>query len=1007
MSNQTTNTFQEGLMMDLNPLITPSNVMTNCLNGTLITYNGNENVLQNDMGNGRVETAFLPEGYIPLGTCELGGIIYIVSYNPIIKQCQIGSFPSPERNIMLDELVNTPNNATINYIDDFASGTIYKDEDSYQTLIKQPLKRIVLLDKKLYPGDLFKIYSNKLPDGILSAHGNSEHSPNKDPRYLKLNIVSIEDDGTITNLNDSMVWNDNNYYIAEEKAQNYKDLDEYRKLVGGGYTPFTSKTSGKLGILAQLEAITNFDCAWDAEKDNNGWKLKFFTNWEYENDDPDSKGLINLSRIKVVVKTEETDKSDSESNNESEYFSKALIENDLKGRKNDGSDDQTEIKTFDNDLLLEKSGIYTIDVYPVMPFGTLEYLKKTFTIDTSKLGTGTIDLKEYRYYYNDKSETVILNWGFDIYAEKHKQVKAVTFDFYDYSQKEVRSWVDDNGANIQADSIEYNKSENITRASNYSLLINQSSYNGNFVNTLYLNVENENKQKLEKYKVYLVKITIKYGNGKIDDSKSKVYYRFMYTTDIFNSQYNNELDFKEIELSKILFKDMTYKFNSCPDILKINSKLYKNDKEQDLIPSFEVLEENKTEQYKVTNTYSFNTSPEIKVFSSFKKINIEADYSIENVTISHNSKYEQSILNLNNNPIDEKTTGEIDFKLLPQNQLEIYIPITAVYNRKESKNFQYELVPLSKTTYGMWTYHNDKNSQVRLVPEVGDTAAIDVINLATDEHVIYSHIFNSIFSEDFKEYDVIELITYTGSKNNNGLNFQQSLTIKGNNGQCLCSGGTKVQNFPIYILKNGTSNIATVWGNINNYYKSASAETSQNYYDQRFGKYYKIINFSGENFLSGRSCYLIYYPDFVLNLSAQANDQTFIPNVCLNDTQIVPIKGIKNLNIEEYKFTNLKDIINIPISILNYIQDTINQDWTRLIKTPSGSFETDLDVQSLYVEIESDYVTASIDQLTAKVQNNILTVQKSPNKKGYYRSEEDMGDKKHQTFELTVYNIGK
>jgi hypothetical protein len=69
--------------MDLNPLTTPNSVMTNALNATLITYNGNENVLQNDMGNGRVETAKLPEGYIPLGTAELGGIIYIASYNPL------------------------------------------------------------------------------------------------------------------------------------------------------------------------------------------------------------------------------------------------------------------------------------------------------------------------------------------------------------------------------------------------------------------------------------------------------------------------------------------------------------------------------------------------------------------------------------------------------------------------------------------------------------------------------------------------------------------------------------------------------------------------------------------------------------------------------------------------------------------------------------------------------------------------------------------------------------
>ena len=45
MKKEAVNTFSEGLIMDLNPLTTPPNVMTSCLNGTLITYNGNEFVL--------------------------------------------------------------------------------------------------------------------------------------------------------------------------------------------------------------------------------------------------------------------------------------------------------------------------------------------------------------------------------------------------------------------------------------------------------------------------------------------------------------------------------------------------------------------------------------------------------------------------------------------------------------------------------------------------------------------------------------------------------------------------------------------------------------------------------------------------------------------------------------------------------------------------------------------------------------------------------------------------
>ena len=103
----TKNTISGGLVMDLAPDTTPNTVLTSALNATLVTFNGNETQLQNDMGNGRVETARLPEGYIPVGTCEFGDIIYIVSYNPLTNKSQIGCFPSPERNISSEEIGST------------------------------------------------------------------------------------------------------------------------------------------------------------------------------------------------------------------------------------------------------------------------------------------------------------------------------------------------------------------------------------------------------------------------------------------------------------------------------------------------------------------------------------------------------------------------------------------------------------------------------------------------------------------------------------------------------------------------------------------------------------------------------------------------------------------------------------------------------------------------------------------------------------------------------------
>ena len=104
--NETTSTFNEGMVMDFNPLTSPDKILTNALNATLITYNGNEYCLQNDIGNGRVETAYLPAGYVPVGIKEYGGIIYVASYNPITNKSQLGSFPSPERNISSNELEN-------------------------------------------------------------------------------------------------------------------------------------------------------------------------------------------------------------------------------------------------------------------------------------------------------------------------------------------------------------------------------------------------------------------------------------------------------------------------------------------------------------------------------------------------------------------------------------------------------------------------------------------------------------------------------------------------------------------------------------------------------------------------------------------------------------------------------------------------------------------------------------------------------------------------------------
>lgn len=117
------NSFSNGLALDNSPFVQVNSTLKNCLNGTILTFKGNEYVLQNDLGNGKVglkdkegniEYVKLSKGFVPLGVKEHGGIIYIVSKNPKTNQEEIGSFPSPEYDTPLNTITLT-DSKTINY----------------------------------------------------------------------------------------------------------------------------------------------------------------------------------------------------------------------------------------------------------------------------------------------------------------------------------------------------------------------------------------------------------------------------------------------------------------------------------------------------------------------------------------------------------------------------------------------------------------------------------------------------------------------------------------------------------------------------------------------------------------------------------------------------------------------------------------------------------------------------------------------------------------------------
>lgn len=306
----TTNTFGEGLIMDFAPDNTPNTSLSNALNATLLTYNGNEMSLQNDMGNGRVESAYLPEGYIPVGVCEFGDIIYIASYNPLINKSQIGCFPSPERNISNKEISDL--NTT------FSSDELAKDG----TIVNSNIKKIIFGNKNIGPGDKFIIswgqagLNNR---NFISNFGNKTCSFAEGesywPKLVKLHIVSIQDDGKLiyldndvqwypTNINDSNSNSDNAFPISTEEfldedgtMKDLHNLDEYRHALNCQYSVFQQKVSGKLGILLELESINNFNCGHKIFRRNSPtegevFDIYFSASWDTDNYNINPSGII-------------------------------------------------------------------------------------------------------------------------------------------------------------------------------------------------------------------------------------------------------------------------------------------------------------------------------------------------------------------------------------------------------------------------------------------------------------------------------------------------------------------------------------------------------------------------------------------------------------------------------------------------------------------------------------------------------------------------------------------
>lgn len=251
---QAQNTFNEGMVLDNHPLMTPNTVLTDALNATLVTMNGNEMVLQNDMGNARVENAKLPPGYIPIGMKEYGGIIYIACYNPLTNKGQIGCFPSPQRQktaTQISEVTPTFKFPDVTYIKEengeewykinslltkceiFPKGTIIRSGDKFS--VGLPIANMFSTDNIDYTGENYISNYNNVENGLVKTPMN---------RMYTFGVATLDNNGQLRDITNQL-----KRYKGGQQVQ-FSNIDSNLYKFNCGYWQNEMSTEDKDGLVS-------------------------------------------------------------------------------------------------------------------------------------------------------------------------------------------------------------------------------------------------------------------------------------------------------------------------------------------------------------------------------------------------------------------------------------------------------------------------------------------------------------------------------------------------------------------------------------------------------------------------------------------------------------------------------------------------------------------------------------------------------------------------------------
>lgn len=410
MKQQVINSFGGGINKDLNQLSTPADVLTDCLNGTIITHNGNEFSLQNDMGNAKIGTAFLRDGYIPVGMKEYGGIIYVAAYNPETNKGQVGCFPSPQQ---LYTNTNKITEYSINldqfYISsDEISGRYGKDAVVIGSSNIREIVQVGSEEVVLYPGDKF-IFNASLDDKTLQAIKDG---------VLTINLALLTPSGSLEYINQNTLntyeyefgkdlVNKIDHWILDKKRLSlYADLDTILSGKNEDFKQYVqvlkSNSSGKLVVVANLNTIENTNYTVEYTKNTaNKYGIKVYPSITTKLKD---YGVISTTKIIKGI-TSATQK---------EYI--PHDEGKIEISKDSDFSEGTEIK---------------ISTAPYTNYGIVDKFYQEFSLSYDDTKDGEDDLKIFKYWVFDNRIEIQLSYTYiDFYGIKVKN----TINIYDASQ---------------------------------------------------------------------------------------------------------------------------------------------------------------------------------------------------------------------------------------------------------------------------------------------------------------------------------------------------------------------------------------------------------------------------------------------------------------------------------------------------------------------------------------------------------------------------------------------